>query len=144
MKIAKASEADLKMAMELMNALESLERYRTFPEGMRSDPDDYADFDADNSEHCREVMEYLLKLTGGASLMRVVFGMAVLLDPANQCVDPAADTLEHHPNINRYQWLRDNFAVLEFKQGDNRLHVENGDKPEHLDVLLDELMKGQT
>jgi hypothetical protein len=29
--------------------------------------------------------------------MRVVFGMAVVLDPRNEVVDPDADTLEIHP-----------------------------------------------
>jgi hypothetical protein len=30
--------------------------------------------------------------------MRVVWGCAVMLDPANKCVDPDADTIEHHPD----------------------------------------------
>lgn len=98
MKMAKASEADLKMAMDLTNALESLERYRCFPDALRPDPDDMAGFDEDNADHCREVLEHLLKLVRSASLMRVVFGCAVMLDPENKCVDPDADTIEHHPD----------------------------------------------
>jgi hypothetical protein len=99
MKMAKASEADLKMAMDLCTALESFERYRCFPEAMRPDPDDLAPFDADNGEHCREAMEHLLTLVRSASLMRVVYGMAVVVDPRNEVVDPDADTLEVHPKF---------------------------------------------
>ena len=39
----------------------------------------------------------------------------------------------------RYQWLRINFLELYFKNGENHLHVKNGDAPEKLDVLIDEL-----
>ena len=39
----------------------------------------------------------------------------------------------------RYQWLRINFLELYFKNGGNHLHVKNGDAPEKLDVLIDEL-----
>ena len=97
MKMAKASEADMTMAMELCNALEQLECYEAFPDALRPDPADGAVFDADDGEHCIEVLAYLLKLVRSASLMRVVWGMAVLLDPKNKMVDPTADTLEHHP-----------------------------------------------
>lgn len=30
--------------------------------------------------------------------MRVVWGMAVLLDPANKVVDPTTSSLQHHPD----------------------------------------------
>ena len=46
---------------------------------------------------------------------------------------------EHHPDIQRYEWLRKNFAALEFSREGSRLHIENGDAPEKLDILLDEL-----
>lgn len=102
MKMAKASEADLEMAMELCGALESLAgRWgATMPEKIEQ-PDGTSDteyFDPDDGEQCKRVVEYLRKLTGSASLMRVVWGCAVMLDPRNQCVDPDADTIEHHPD----------------------------------------------
>lgn len=99
MKMAKASEADLKMAMDLCNALEALERWEKFPDALRPDPSDPAVFDIDDHEHCKEVLEYLLQLVRSASLMRVVWGMAVLIDPRNEIVDPSADTLEVHPKF---------------------------------------------
>lgn len=123
MKMAKASEADMQMAMDLANALEAYERYRCFPEALRPDPDDLAPFDEDNGEHCREAMEHLLKLVRSASLTRVVFGMAVLLDPRNKMVDPEADTLEHHPDTGdakkdaeRLSWLLHNLSGKELRR----------------------------
>ncbi len=101
MKMAKASDADLKMAMELANALESLANHWSpaMPEQIaKPDLEDGIEhFDIDDSKQCRRVCEYLIELTGSASLFRVVMGMAVLLDPANKIVDPDADTLEPHP-----------------------------------------------
>lgn len=103
MKMAKASEADLKMAMDLCNALDSLtSRWGArMPEAIEQPrgTSDTEYFDADDSEQCKRVVAYLLKLAGSASLMRVVWGMAVLLDPRNEIVDPGSDVLEIHPKF---------------------------------------------
>ena len=102
MKMAKASEADLDAAMELCNALDALtQRWgATMPEKIEQltghMESEY--FDEDDSEQCKRVVAYLRELANRASLMRVVWGMAVLLDPATKMVDPDADTLEHHPD----------------------------------------------
>jgi hypothetical protein len=105
MKMAKASEADLNMAMELTNALDALtQRWcATVPNAVEklSGTDDSESFDIDDSEQCKRVLAYLLELADKASLMRVVFGCAVMLDPANKLVDPGADTIEHHPAKNK-------------------------------------------
>lgn len=114
MKMAKASEADLDMAMELANALEALNSRwgASMPEKIakpQREDDENEGFSLDDDEHCRRVCEYLIRLTRSASLFRVVMGMAVLLDPANKLVDPDADTLEHHPAMladgARLRWL---------------------------------------
>lgn len=101
MKMAKASEADLEMAMELSNALDALTgRWgAVMPEKIeRLDGDSEQEwFDPSDADQCIRVVEYLRELAYRASLMRVVWGMAVLLDPKNRIVDPDADTLEHHP-----------------------------------------------
>lgn len=95
MKMAKASEADLKMAMELTSALESLMRYGHMPcDGEHDDP---ADFDIDSPQDCQRALQALMDIAERGSLMRVVWGMVVLLDPANELVDPHCDVLEHHP-----------------------------------------------
>lgn len=97
--MAKASDIDIGMALDLSNDLDSLVRYKSFPESLRPDCEFSGAFDADNGEHCREVVRHLLQLVRSASLTRVVLGMAVLLDPENKIVDPDKDTLEHHPEI---------------------------------------------
>ena len=101
MKMAKASEADLKLAMNLCSALDALTgRWgATMPEAIQQ-PEGNSDteyFDPDDSEQCKRVVAYLSELAGSASLMRVVWGMVVLLDPNNEIVNPDADTLEIHP-----------------------------------------------
>lgn len=111
MKMAKASEADLEMAMELVNALEAISSRwgATMPEKIAKPPSDDEEegFSLDDDENCARVCEYLIRLTRSASLMRVVWGAAVMLDPRNQCVDPDADTIEHHPDTIRWRKLRD-------------------------------------
>ena len=102
MKMAKASEADLDMAMELCGAIDALAgHWPTLPTGLCSQEDDDADdrFDCDDDRQCGTVLRHLLAIAERASLMRVVFGMTVLLDPRNKIVNPDADTLEHHPDI---------------------------------------------
>lgn len=143
MKMAKASKADLDMAMELCNALDALTgRWSaTVPDEIAKPDGDYEAeyFDRDDRDQCLRVLGYLLELADRASLMRVVWGCAVMLDPTNRCVDPNASTIEHHPDVQRYEWLRNNFSSLEFSREGKRLHIENADAPEKLDILLDEL-----
>ena len=102
MKMAKASEADLAMAMELCEAFDSLtQRWGAYVPNkiakLQGD-DEFEPFDEDDAEQNRRVLKYLIDIAERASLMRVVFGMTVLLDPRNKIVDPDADTLEHHPD----------------------------------------------
>ena len=101
MKMAKASEADLDMAMELTAAFDVLTgHWPTLPTGLCSAEDDADDdrFDCDDDRQCGTVLRHLLAIAERASLMRVTFGMTVLLDPRNKIVNPDADTLEHHPD----------------------------------------------
>jgi hypothetical protein len=102
MKMAKASEADLNMAIEVCNALEALAGHwgAFMPEKINNATVecDNEPFDIDDHAQCIRVIEYLQQLARSASLMRVVFGMTVLLDPDNKMVDPDADTLDHHPD----------------------------------------------
>ncbi len=95
MKMAKASEADLNMALKLCSALEAIER-RFFPKGSegQNDPED---FDIDDDAQCGQVLRHLDGILRGGSIGRVIWGMAVLLDPENKTVDPDARTLEPHP-----------------------------------------------
>jgi hypothetical protein len=119
MKMAKASEADLNMAMELTGALDSLTgHWPALPPGLCSADDDDANdrFDCDDDRQCGTVLRHLLAIAGSANLMRVVFGCAVMLDPRNQCVDPTADTIEHHADTKAGQAAKQPRPLCEWHQ----------------------------
>lgn len=98
MKMAKASEADLDAAMALAGMFDALtDRWcPTIPNG--DDADDAERFDSGDDKQCGRALRLLLETASRGSLFRVVFGAAVMLDPRNHCVDPDADTIEHHPH----------------------------------------------
>lgn len=111
MKMAKASKADMDMALTLCSALEAVDR-RFFPAGSETGIDGI-DLDLDDDQHCGLVLRQLAEILKGGSIGRVIWGMYVLLDPNNNLVDPNADTLEPHPdtvanekNAERYEALR--------------------------------------
>ena len=100
MKIAKASEADIDMAMDLANVLDDIER-GFFPTKLQSDEDleneEVEWIDTKDRQQYERLIFGLQHLLKKGSLFRVIWGMAVVCDPANQCIDPDADTIEHHP-----------------------------------------------
>lgn len=95
MKIAKASTADMGMALKLCSALEAMDR-GFFPDGAEGD-NDPEDFDRDDDAHCGQALRHVLDILQCGSIGRVIWGMYVMLDPENKIVDPDADTLEDHP-----------------------------------------------
>lgn len=112
MKMAKASNEDLDMAMDLCGAIDALtNHWPTMPEALSTCDDDAMGaqhFDRDDDKQCGKVLRHLLEIAERGSLMRVVFGAAVMLDPRNKLVDPNADTIEHHPDrkdSTRFRWL---------------------------------------
>lgn len=103
MKMAKASEQDLSMALDLNGALDALGgRWPTMPSAISATADNPSEpdtpFDRDDDRQCGKALRHLLEIADRGSLMRVVFGCSVMLDPRNQCVDPAGDTIAHHPD----------------------------------------------
>jgi hypothetical protein len=101
MKMARASEADLAMAMDITHALESLTGFHPLvPDEIQQTEDEEIGerFDRDDREQCVRVLGHLLDLMDRGSLMRVVGGCWVLLDPDSKCVDPTQDHLELHPD----------------------------------------------
>lgn len=102
MKMAKASQADLDMAMDLVNVLEDIER-GYFPAKFSDDPEGVTDTDGiewlrtDDTEQYARLVDGLRTLLDKGSISRVVWGMAVVCDPANECIDPDASTIDHHP-----------------------------------------------
>lgn len=119
MKMAKASEADIQMALMLTTQLETLDR-GYFP--MAQDADDFVDgqFDCDSPSDCQKAMELLLDTMQRGSLFRVVFGMSVLLDPKNEAIDHSCDYLEHHPKARMHSEL---IAMLTRIADDEEEHV---------------------
>lgn len=102
MKMAKASEADMKMALDLSQLLESLEQgYFPVEEGSDEESDPFNESRADD---CKKAIELIFDVLGRGSLFRVTFGMTVLLDPRNELIDPALSHLEHHPDA---KWARE-------------------------------------
>ena len=120
MKMAKASEADLQMAMDLAGMLDML-GHRHCPSMptviARNDGDE--NFDRDDDEQCGRAMRALLETADRGSLFRVVWGAAVMLDPRNKLVDPDADTIEHHPDredSTRLRWLLEDHSDFETRE----------------------------
>ena len=95
MKMAKASETDIEMALKLANWLESVENGR-MPEDL-TEGEEIEWIETANEEQYDRLFHGLRRLLQQGSLFRVIFGMAVVCDPANKLLDPDADTIEHHP-----------------------------------------------
>lgn len=117
--MAKASEADIDMAMTLANVLEDIER-GYFPEKFIDlDGDPHAieiptHIDTDDADQYARMIEKLRDLLRKGSISRVIWGMAVVCDPSNECIDPDADTIEHHPKLQQLEKQCDDLlAALE-------------------------------
>lgn len=111
MKMAKASKADMEMALKLCNALEAIDR-RFFPEGAEGD-NDPDDFHLGDDEHCGMALRHIYDILQGGSIGRVIWGMYVVMDPTNKIIDQDASTLELHSEFaaaeadaERYRLLR--------------------------------------
>lgn len=98
MKMAKASKADLEMAMALCRYLDDIER-GYMPGDLSPDSDESEWLDERDCGQYAKLLDGLRDLLRKGSIMRVVWGMAVVCDPANKCIDPDADTIEHHPDM---------------------------------------------
>ncbi|WP_264840966.1 hypothetical protein [Burkholderia cenocepacia] len=96
MKMARASKADLDAALDVSNIIEQLEQ-GYMPSTDESD--ELERFDSDDREQCKRALSAILDAAEKGSLFRVTFGMTVVLDPRNELLDPAADTLELHPKL---------------------------------------------
>lgn len=97
MKMAKASQADLEAAMDIVRILESLDRGLMPSELAEDEDDDGQYFDTDDSGDCKKAINLLLDAADKGSIGRVVYGMYLLLDPKNEAIDPDLDYIEHHP-----------------------------------------------
>jgi hypothetical protein len=96
MKMARASEADIEAALKVTQIFDDLDK-RYMPS--EDDGEELEFFDRNDAEQCQKVVGMLLDVTRHTSLFRVVLGMAVVLDPRNELLDPDADTIAKHPKI---------------------------------------------
>lgn len=96
MKMAKATPADIEMAMTLVTYLNDIDRGQ-MPDALSSDAELIEWLDLDDAEQTKRLLVGIRKLLDQGSISRVVWGMAAVCDPANECIDPDANTLEHHP-----------------------------------------------
>lgn len=94
--MAKASEADIEMAMELASALEDIERGH-LPSKL-TDGESIEWLDTDDARQYARLVEFLQETLGRGSISRVVWGMAVICDPCNELIDPDDSAIAHHPN----------------------------------------------
>lgn len=106
MKMAKASEADLNMAMTLANYLDAIERGQ-MPDDLSEDAEAIEWLDERDCDQYAKLLDGLRRLLNQGSISRVIWGMAVVCDPANKCLDPDADTIEHHPDLVKAAEQRD-------------------------------------
>lgn len=98
MKIAKADEADLDMAMTLTGYLNAIEG-GWVPSDLADDEDGCEEIDTDSQEQYERLIDGLGRLLRNGSIGRVVWGMATICDPANKLLDPESDVLEIHPDL---------------------------------------------
>lgn len=101
MKMAKASDADMSALLDVVNVIEAIAK-GWMPELKAEEDIDGPDddlFDIDDPEHCRYVVDMLLRADERGGLFRAAFGLTVLLHPKNELVDPDLDHIAKHPKI---------------------------------------------
>ncbi|MEI7296661.1 hypothetical protein WCQ02_31345 [Paraburkholderia tropica] len=150
MKMARASEADIDAALKVSQILSNLDR-GYMP---ASDEDERIEwFDEDDAEQCQVVLKKILEVCQKGNVFRVAFGMAVVLDPRNELLDPDANTIEVHPKIvaamksdERYQWLRRRAVMIDGSSDTAMtltLFYDEGPTGEFLDDQIDDFLKAQ-
>lgn len=118
MKMAKASMADLDMAMTLANYCDAISRGH-MPDDLSEDEEMIEWLDSSDRERYARLLHGLQELLDKGSISRVIWGMVTICDRRNKCLDPDADTLEIHPVHTKTAEQRD--ELLEALQ--NMLHV---------------------
>lgn len=96
MKMAKASKADIDMALDLISVLDDIESGQ-FPHRFDQESESIESIDNCDCQQYARLIDGLKRLLNRGSIGRVIMGMAVVCDPDNECIDPGATTIEHHP-----------------------------------------------
>lgn len=137
MKMAKASEADISMAMTLANYLDAIDKGH-MPDALSEDPESIEWLDRDDREQYARLLDGLQSLLRTGSISRVVFGMAVICDPANECIDPNADTIAHHPMRQLLEQQRDDAVKQAAAVNEQFIEISR-----HRDELLESIVKAR-
>jgi NTP pyrophosphatase (non-canonical NTP hydrolase) len=106
MNIAKASERDINMAIDLGGILESIEK-GFMPVAAIADDEEDTEFDRDNPDDCQSVLNLIIDKMRTGSIGRVIWGMAALVNPESKLLDPDADILKPHPSLIRIDDIKD-------------------------------------
>ena len=123
MKMAKASEADISMAMDLANVMDDIER-GYFPAKFSDDEEEGIEWiDTHDREQYEKLIDGLKLLLKKGSISRVIWGMAVVCDPENEAIDPVADTIEHHPKRLQLEKQRDEYQSERQREHDLRVRI---------------------
>lgn len=138
MKMAKASKADLDMALDIASYCDAIDRGH-MPDALSVDSESIEWIDTANREQYARLIEGLRSLLAKGSISRVIWGMAVICDPANKVIDPNASTLEIHPYHTKTSKQRDELlAALEFARDKiAELHIAAGDGECHYPMIND-------
>lgn len=135
MKMAKASEADIDMAMTIANILDDIDR-GYFPSKLAADEDSEETewIDTNDREQYERLIDGLRDVLSKGSIFRVVWGMAVVCDPGNECIDPDADCIEHHPKRKQLEKQRDELLAAIEKTLIENGHLADGDNCTLIDL----------
>lgn len=119
MNIAKASELDINMAIDLCGILESVEKGFMPVSATKNGNDEDAEFDRDNPDDCRAMLNLIIDTLRAGSIGRVIWGMAALVNSESKLLDPDADIIKPHPSLSNrqqrqaeiLQWANATFGV---------------------------------
>lgn len=103
MNIAKASERDINMAIDLCGILDSIERGFMPVEVAENSEDEDAEFDRDNPNDCQVALNLVIDTLRAGCIGRVIWGMAALVNPESKLLDPDADIIQPHPSLSNRQ-----------------------------------------
>lgn len=109
MRVAKASQADIDSATNLIQLLNAVDD-GCFPpssEAADSEGEEWPEFDEDNQEDLQQFMRRALRCFNHppSGLMRVLYAASCALDPSNKLYDPNLNHLATHPRIDAAEEL---------------------------------------
>lgn len=107
MNIAKPSERDINMALDLCGILESIERGFMPVSAIEESDDEDTEFDRANPDDCQVALNLVIDTLRAGSIGRVICGMAALVNPESKLLDPDADILKPYPSLIRIDDIKD-------------------------------------